>query len=211
MRSELAGLERAPVGTVQVALPYGLPSYLVTRGLQAFLEAHPGLALEFEPASAVVDLTRREADLAVRTVRPTTGDLVAQRLATFPLRAMAAPDLVHRAARRPLHDLPWVAFREDLSATPESTWLREHVPEARVALRATDLQVLLGAAQSGIGAIVVAEPLGRLAGLVALPTPHAMPEGMLWLVAHRSLRPVPRVDAVWNWLVSAFTPDGRSA
>jgi DNA-binding transcriptional LysR family regulator len=55
MRSELAGLEQAPVGTVHVALLHGLPSYLVTKGLAAFLAAHPGLALEFEPASAVVD------------------------------------------------------------------------------------------------------------------------------------------------------------
>jgi hypothetical protein len=36
-----------------------------------------------------------------------------------------------------------------------------------------------------------------------------MPEGTLWLVAHRALRPVPRVDAVWNWLLSAFTPEGE--
>jgi DNA-binding transcriptional LysR family regulator len=167
--------------------------------------------LEFEPASAIVDLTRREADLAVRTVRPTTGDLVAQRLATFSLRAMASPAVANRKPRRRLGDWPWVAFREDLSATPESTWLREHVPDARVVLRATDQQVLLGAAQSGIGAIVVAEPLGRFAGLVPLATRHAMPEGMLWLVAHRALRPVPRVDAAWNWLIAAFKPDARGA
>jgi DNA-binding transcriptional LysR family regulator len=99
-----------------------------------------------------------------------------------------------------------MVFRDALSATPESSWLREHIPDARVVLRASDLQVLLGAAQSGIGAVVVAEPLGRFAGLVPLPPRHAMPEGVLWLVAHRALRPVPRVDAVWNWLVSAFKP-----
>ena len=204
MRSELAGLERDPVGTVHVALPHGLPNYLVTRGMEAFLQRHPGLVLALEPANAVVDLTRREADLAVRMVRPTTGELVAQRLATFALRAMAAPALAKQKLRRRLVDLPWVAFGDGLSTQPESTWLREHVPGARVVLRATDLQVLLGAAQSGIGAIVVAEPLGRLAGLVPLSTRHALPEGVLWLVAHRALRPVPRVAAVWNWLVSVF-------
>jgi DNA-binding transcriptional LysR family regulator len=208
MRSELAGLEQAPVGTVRLAIPPALPHLLVTWGLEAFLAAHPGLALEFEPAIAIVDLTRREADLAVRTVRPTTGDLVAQRLATFSLRAMAAPDLAHRKPRHRLGDLPWVGLSENLPTTPESIWLRDHVPDARVVLRATDQQVLLSAAQSGIGAIVVAEPLGRFAGLVPIPTRHAMPEGMLWLVAHRSLRPVPRVDAVWNWLVAAFSPKG---
>jgi DNA-binding transcriptional LysR family regulator len=204
MRSELVGLERAPVGTVHLALFPGLPGFLVTRGLDQFLEQHPGLSLEFEPASAIVDLTRREADIAIRTVRSTTGDLVVQRLATFSLQVMAAPALANRPGVQGLGDLPWVAFSESLAATPDSTWLREHVPEARVVLRAPDLQVLLNAAQAGIGAIVVGEPLGRLAGLVPIPTPQAMPEGTLWLVAHRGLRPVPRVDAVWKWLLSAF-------
>jgi DNA-binding transcriptional LysR family regulator len=208
MRNELAGLERAPVGPVRLALFPGLAGFLVTRGLDRFLDKHPGLSLEFEPASAIVDLTRREADLAIRTVRPTTGDLVVQRLATFSLEVMAAPVLANRKSKRRLGDLPWVAFSESLAATTASTWLREHVPEARVVLRAPDLQVLLGAAQAGIGAIVVGEPLGRLAGLVRIPTQQRMPEGTLWLVAHRALRPVPRVDAVWSWLLSAFETEG---
>jgi DNA-binding transcriptional LysR family regulator len=207
MRSELAGLERAPVGKVHLALLHGVSSFLVTRGLDAFLDAHPGLSLEFQPANAIVDLNRREADLAVRTIRPTSGDLVVQRLATFPLRAMAAPTLAHRKRKRRLADLPWVAFSEDLSAAPESVWLHEQVPGARVVLRASDVQVLVSAAQSGIGALIVAEPLGRLAGLVPLPIREEPPEGTLWLVAHRALRPVPRVDAVWNWLLSAFRPE----
>lgn len=208
MRNELAGLERAPVGAVHLAILPGLPGFLVTRGLDSFLERHPGLSLEFEPGSAVLDLTRREADIAIRTVRPKTGDLVVQRLATFSLKVMAAPALANRKPKRRLDDLPWVAFSESLSATPESTWLRENVPDARVVVRAPDQQLLLSAAKAGLGALVVAEPLGRLAGLVTLPTRQPMPEGTLWLVAHRALRPVPRVDAVWNWLISAFRPEG---
>jgi DNA-binding transcriptional LysR family regulator len=222
MRSELAGLERAPVGAVHLALLPGLATFLVTRGLGAFLETHPGLSLDFEPASAIVDLTRREADLAIRNVRPTAGDLVVQRLATYALCVMGAPDVAHRrpkrrsstgceAQRRRLAELPWLDFSAPLSGTPESTWLREHLPEARVVLRTSDLQVLLSAAQAGIGVVLVAEQLGRLAGLVPIPTPAEMPEGALWLVAHRALRPVPRVDAVWNWLLSAFKPDETTA
>jgi DNA-binding transcriptional LysR family regulator len=130
-----------------------------------------------------------------------------QRLATFPLRAMAAPELVERTRGHRPPDLPWVAFSENCPATPESTWLREHVPGARVVLRAPDLQLLVSAARSGVGALVVAEPLGRLAGLAPLPVQQDMPEGTLWLVAHRALRQVPRVDAVWSWLTTVFRSD----
>jgi DNA-binding transcriptional LysR family regulator len=206
MRSELAGLERAPVGNVHIALPTGLPAFLVTRGLDAFLERHPGLTLEFEPATAVVDLTRREADVAIRSVRPTTGDLVVQRLTTFSLCVMATPALAAQAAEAGIETLPWLGFNEALSTTPESIWLAEHVPQARVVLRASNLQPLLNAAQAGIGALVVPGALGRHAGLVEIPAPGELPSGVLWLVAHRALRPVPRVDAVWTWLLEAFRP-----
>lgn len=204
MKDELAGLEREPVGTVRLALLPGLAGYLVTRRLDAFLTRHPGLTVDLEPASAIVDLARREADIAVRTVRPATGDLVAQRLTTFPLAVMVAPLLARRRPRPRLRDLPWLTFNEVLATTPESTWLRDHVPSARVVLRASDLQPLLSAAQAGVGALVVAEPLGRVEGLVRVPVRTAMPEGALWLVAHRALRPVPRVAAVWDWLLAAF-------
>jgi len=204
MRDELAGLERAPVGQVHLALFPGLPAFLVTRGLDRFLTRHPGLTLHFEPASAVVDLSRREADLAIRTVRPTSGDLVAQRVSTFSVAVMATPSLVRRTSRRRLRDLPWVAFSDSLSNTSESMWLRANVPDARVVLRAPDQQVLLSAAQAGVGAVVVGEPLGLLAGLVRVREEPISTNGELWLVAHRALRPVPRVDAVWNWLITAF-------
>jgi DNA-binding transcriptional LysR family regulator len=210
MKDELAGLEREPVGSVRLALLPGLASFLVTRGLDSFLKQHPGLTLELAPASAVVDLTRREADLALRTIRPETGDLVAQRLVAFPLAVMVAPSFARRHPKARLRDLPWLTFSDALSSTPESTWLRENVPDAHVVLRAPELQSLLSAAQAGVGALVIAEPLGHVAGLVKVRVRAAMPEGALWIVAHRALRPVPRVAAVWDWLVRALgSADGR--
>lgn len=209
MKDELAGLEREPVGPVRLALLPGLASYLVTRGLDAFLGHHRGLTLELAPASAIVDLTRREADLALRTIRPETGDLVAQRLLAFPLAVMVAPSLARHRPKARLRDLPWLTFSDTLSSTPESSWLRENVPTARVVLRAPELQSLLTAAHAGVGALVVAEPLGHVAGLVKVRVRAAMPEGALWLVSHRALRPVPRVAAVWDWLVGAFANEAK--
>lgn len=207
MKDVLAGLERDPVGNVRLALLPGLASYLFTRKLGAFLARYPGLSVEFAPASAIVDLSRREADLAIRTLRPETGDLVAQRLTTFRLAVMVAPSLARRGSKLRLGGLPWLTFSDALAATPEATWLRNSVPSERVVLRSSDLQVLLGAAQAGAGALVIAEPVGRVAGLVEAPVRTAMPEGALWLVAHRALRPVPRIAVVWEWLLAAFAAD----
>ncbi len=203
MKGEVEGLEKEPVGTVRLALLPGLSSIVVAPALVQLRARYSRLTLELAPASAIVDLVRREADLALRTVRPEIGDLVIQRVAAFRLAVMCSPALLARGRRVRLRHLPWVTWTDELSMTPEAEWLRENVPDAPIALRSPELQTLICAAQAGLGAVVVAEPLGIAAGgLLRVPTRARMPEGALWLVAHRALRPVPRVAAVWEWLAS---------
>jgi hypothetical protein len=45
---------------------------------------------------------------------------------------------------------------------------------------------------------------------VPLPTPP-LPEAVIYLVAHRALRPVPRIAAVWDWLIEEFDALAREA
>ena len=54
------------------------------------------LFLEIDPGEAVLDLTRREADLALRTVRPVKGDLVVTSLGTVRWVLAAAPALAKK-------------------------------------------------------------------------------------------------------------------
>jgi DNA-binding transcriptional LysR family regulator len=100
-----------------------------------------------------------------------------------------------------------------MARIPEARWFAENVPESRVVMRTQDLGTLLAAARVGLGAVVVPEPMAAMAGgLVAVAygrTP--LPGGSLYLVAHRALRAVPRVAAVWRWLTEGFsTTSGRA-
>ena len=76
MLRDLAGLESAPSGVVRLALPPVLATHLLIPGLDALRARCPGLTLELASATSVVDLSHREADLALRAVRPTQPDLV---------------------------------------------------------------------------------------------------------------------------------------
>jgi DNA-binding transcriptional LysR family regulator len=153
----------------------------------------------------------READLALRTVRPDKGDLVVQQLASVKLGVMRSPSLAVKKGAK-LRDLPWLAYDRSLDHIPESRWLAAHVPDARVVMRSTELGTLVAAAKAGVGVVLMAEAVGeRAGGLVPVPIPiPPSPEGALWLVAHAALRPVARVAAVWDWLVESFRP-GRPA
>jgi DNA-binding transcriptional LysR family regulator len=204
MVREILKTEERPAGVVRLAVPPAIAGLFVVPAVPRLREMFPEIILELAPATAVVDLVMREADLAIRTVRPDKGDLVVHRLAAVKSVVVCSPELAKRPL--PLTELPWVAWDRSLSHIPEMVWLREHVADAAIVFRSTELSTLLRAAQEGIGALVVAEPVAaRAGGLVRLVSHRApMPESAVWLVSHRALRPVPRVAAVWQWVVDAF-------
>ena len=57
--------------------------------LVGFHEAYPDVAIELSPSNRQEDLLRRDADIAVRMIRPTQGALVAQRVGAVPLKLYA--------------------------------------------------------------------------------------------------------------------------
>jgi DNA-binding transcriptional LysR family regulator len=210
MMREVTGLDTAPSGVVRVATPPVFASQFLVPALADLRRAHPGVVVEFLAANAVVDLAQREADLAVRVVRPEAGDLVFHKLMDYKAVVAVAPALLDAG---PVNTLPFVGWDSTMARIPEARWFAENVPESRVVMRTQDLGTLLAAARVGLGAVVVPEPMAAMAGgLVAVAygrTP--LPGGSLYLVAHRALRAVPRVAAVWRWLTEGFsTTSGRA-
>jgi DNA-binding transcriptional LysR family regulator len=204
---QISQVEQRPAGTVRVAVPPAVGSLFVVPALGALRAAFPEIVVELAPATAFVDLATRDADIAIRTLRPTSGELIAQRLATARIGVFGAPGLL--APGPQLVDFPWLGWDGSLAAIPEAQWLARFVPEARVVFRASELGTLLSAARAGLGVLAVADAIAFRAGLepVDVEVPDS-PETTLFLVTHEALRPVPRVAAVWSWLLEAFV-EGR--
>jgi DNA-binding transcriptional LysR family regulator len=202
------GLERAVAGVVRITCPQDVAEVIVAPLLQGLLARHPDLRIELAPGEAVLDLTRREADIALRTVRPTRGDLVVTRLATVRWIAVATPALAGRlGALRAWSDAPWIGWGERLSNIAPARWLAAHVTAVPV-VRSDSLALQLALAVQGVGAVLAPEPSARHYGLVPLRMAKPLradaaswPSDDLHLVTHRALRQVPRVRVVWDLLV----------
>ncbi|MGK3963680.1 LysR substrate-binding domain-containing protein [Sorangium sp. So ce118] len=103
----------------------------------------------------VVDLARREADVALRVVRPREGSLVARRLGTMPYGIFASEAYLERAGRpRGSADLAahtWVGFEASLAGTPEMRWLLRRVPAEGFAVTTTGTTALVASCAAGLG------------------------------------------------------------
>jgi DNA-binding transcriptional LysR family regulator len=217
--NEAEGLERLVAGTVRIACTPDIAEVLVAPLVPGLRTRHPSLRLVIDPGEHLVDLTRREADLALRTVKPTRGDLIVTRLAAVRWVPVAAPRLADVLGRlRSWKDAPWIGWGERLSGIAPARWLAAHVGEAAVVVRSDSLMLQLALIRDGVGAALVPEPSQRHFGLSILKTKRTLqdsadplPFDELFLVTHRALHRVPRVRAVWDLLVervAALTAPG---
>jgi DNA-binding transcriptional LysR family regulator len=193
-------------GAVRVTSPetFGI-AYLASR-LARFGRQYPALCIELLPAGAVLDLTRCEAELAVRFVRTRHEALVVRRIGEvgYGLYASAA-----YLARRPLRgpgDLPAHPLLLPTSGV-ELTWLRELAPSTQPAFVSEVSLVLLEAARADAGVALLPRYLGDTTpGLTHVPMPRE-PTEPLWLTVHRDLRQTPRVRVLFDFLVGAVKAD----
>lgn len=203
MRRDVAGLVASPSGNVRIAVPPVVANHTLIPGLGELCGRYPGITVEIAATTEVVDLTRREADLAVRVIQPTTGDLVMRKLLDYRMVVACSPSLA--ASYDSLDELPWLSWDRSMEHIPEAAWLRTTFPNARIAMRAAELTTLLAAARAGVGALLVAEPLAaREGGLVRVSDLRSEVRGSLWLVAHQALRELTRVALVWDWILAQF-------
>lgn len=201
------GLERDVTGVVRITCPPDVADVIVLPVLPGLFKKHPGLRVVLEPGESTVDLNRREADLALRVVRPTRGDLVVKQVATVHWRPAASKALALRLSGvEDINAWPWVGWGDRFRAVPACRWLEEHVRQEPV-LRTDSMNTHIAAAQAGLGVALLPTPsiahyrLTELELGAELPRP---PRDDLYLVTHRALRKVPRVSTVWDALVEHF-------
>jgi DNA-binding transcriptional LysR family regulator len=207
LERRLAGRDLRPSGTVRLTttdtLLFGPLAWL----LAAFREAHPAITLEVAALNAMLSLSKREADVAIRPSSTAPESLVGRRLA-----GIAAA--VYRGATAPaelgpsgLAGADWVAPDDSLSDLPLARWLADRGYDRRATLRANSLLALRDAARAGIGLALLPCYVGDAdPGLTRVGAPIAELESALWLLTHPDLRRVARIRAVVDGMAALLQP-----
>ncbi len=193
--------DRSPSGVVRLTTATHISAHLLSPNLPSLVSRHPQLVLEVAADQRAFDLTRREADLAVRMGRPRDAGLVMRKLADVAYGFYASRRwLGGRTRAVDLERDPFIGHDESLASAPHERWIREVAPRRRVVFRTNNTASIAAAARAGVGVGLLPRFVGegdpallRLDGPV--PAHHEM-----WLLVHGELRRTPRVAAVIDWL-----------
>lgn len=164
------------------------------------------LQLQLQVQADLVSLAARDADLAVRMVRPEGASLIIRKLPDLPLGLFAARSYL--AGRDPaaldLSGERLLTYDDSYGLTPELRWLRTSGLGGAVAMRTGSTRALLSAARAGAGVALLPVPIAaREPELVPLPAPP-LPPRTPFLVVHRDLRRDPAVRRVRDWAAACF-------
>jgi DNA-binding transcriptional LysR family regulator len=210
--ADASGFERAAEGVVRLSTPPGLAESFVAPALVRLRKKYARIQIELDASVRFTDLTRREADLAIRTQRPSAGDLVCVKIGErrwTPMIARAAAK--KRSPTKDWGNLSWIAWADDLQSFAPARWLQKHVPRSAVVLATSHFSTQVSAVEAGLGAALLPPVYERLAAVTPVrygprlaASADELPTSETWLVGHRALRTVPRVAAVWTFLVEEF-------
>jgi DNA-binding transcriptional LysR family regulator len=191
------GADRQLSGRVRVTAPEILGSHFVLPALQAVHARHPDIAIELISTIARLDLIRREADVAIRTVRPTEQSLVTRKLA----RMAIAPYI--RRGRKRRAQLTAVAYADGVRLPLRN--VEDRVPDGRVALRTNSIAMVLQAVRLGWGVGDLPCFVGDRTPELERAFPHEKPDWLdVWLIIHADVQRTSRVRALVDELVRVF-------
>lgn len=192
---QVQGRDVALSGVVRVTAVEVIANLLLPGAVATLHARYPGITVDVLTEMRALSLSRREADIAIRMTRFEGAELYARRIARLASALYAAPAYLAQHSW-PDGEQAAITVLDDQAHLPEARWLKQMLPQARIALRANSRDAQWHAAIAGIGIACLPRYLGDAApGLVRLDTAPG-PAREVWLGVHADLRHMPRVRAV---------------
>lgn len=206
-------------GKVRLATSEGLAAYLVAPQLPEFRRRYPRVQVELVVGVAMVDLHRREADLALRFVNPADqvdgqdfigihlGEVRFSAYCSRQLLGNRQPDMLKLA-----DELECIAWSDDTQPMPITAWTRKLFGNKAPLMSSNNMLVQHHAARAGLGIVVLPDYMGETdRDLVRLTVPDHLPMWLnLWVVYHRDLKRSQRVMAMRDFLKDVLKRHLRS-
>jgi len=201
---QLAGHDARPEGVVRLAASESFAAWFLVPHLADLRIACPGITIGLVTGNRAADLSRREADIAVRLSKPTEPQLLARRLcpsgwalygSTSYLKQRGKPRLRSELAG---HDV--IGFEPELKGTLGARWLAQNAARAKVVLTTNSLVAQGSAVSAGLGLSPLPTIFGDNATGVVRALPQTLGHHDVWLLVHPDVKNSARVRAVIDYL-----------
>jgi DNA-binding transcriptional LysR family regulator len=186
-------------GTVRLTCTDSVLQSLLLPALAHFMPGYPALTLELSTSNDFANLSRRDADIALRLTKAPPEHLVGRCLGTVSYRVCASADYARQHAGKALAALSWIAPDDFLPDHPTVTWRRQHLPGVMPAYRCNSMVSVTELVRAGLGVAALPDYLLG-AGLQPLSPPLTGHDTALWLLTRPDCRALRSVVTLFDQL-----------
>ncbi|MEA9392360.1 LysR family transcriptional regulator [Acerihabitans sp. TG2] len=201
--AEAMGRTEQVAGHVRLATAQGLADYLIIPALPQLLDPHPDLTLEIVTGVTTVNLHRRDADLAIRMVKPESGNVSIRRLGVLGFGLYASSSYLQRRLSQDdassFEADAFIGWSENQQHLPAAKWLERTLHGRPYRLTTSTLSAQVAATRAGLGMAVLPHYLAQAHGLTCLREDLGVDQP-IWLAIHADLAHSRRVRVVADFL-----------
>lgn len=211
-QARIAGISPRPsdglAGIVRVGATEGFGASILAPHLGAFASRYPQLTIDLIAVSAVVNISRREADIVISLERPKRGPFVVTKLCDYVLHIYGSRSyLASHPIPRAIGDLKQhalIGYMDDLLFSNQLQFFSDLETPQRFALRSTSVMAQISATASGAGlAILPAFLADRDPRLQPVLKSEVKVLRTFWMSMPEELRHLPRIRATWDFIRQA--------
>jgi DNA-binding transcriptional LysR family regulator len=205
-----SGRSQAVDGHVTITASDVLSAYQLPAMLERIRSEAPGITVEIVAANDIRNLQRREADIAIRHVRPEQPELIAKLIGEATARCYAAPALLDRLGRpKILEDFakfPFIGFGDDDRFIEHMTGFGLPIHRGNIPVSCESGLVSWALVRQGLGVGVMSVEVAAMTPEVELVMPEMEPfKFPVWLAVHRELNTSRRIRLVFDILAEEIT------
>jgi DNA-binding transcriptional LysR family regulator len=210
LRLAATGRSEALGGVVSVSASDAVAAYLLPPLVKQLREQEPGIAIEVISSNALSDLLRREADIAIRHVKPEQPDLIARLIRKASANFYASEDWVKvHGHPRNAEDATHLSFVGSDRSGQFLAYLRQHglpLSEANFSCYSDHTVAHWALVRQGMGIGAMMNEIARATpGIVRVLEDVPPVNFPIWLVTHRELRTSRRIRVVFETLAQGFS------
>lgn len=218
VQTQLAENKERPQGPLKVSTTVAFGSVFLAPRMKEFVNRYPDIDVTLVLADTELDLSMRQADVAIRLTPPTQPDLIQRHLLTLSYHVYAAPEYLQQyglpKTPKDLDKHRIVVYGDDARPPAENlNWLLTAGRKADAAprepiLRLNSIYGILRAVQSGLGIGALPEYMGReLGNLVEILPELKSPELEMFFVYPEELRQSARIGAFRDFILEKIAAE----
>jgi DNA-binding transcriptional LysR family regulator len=207
----VAGRDIKPTGELSVTTPEAIGQHFMPGIVAQFQAQNPGVVVELILSNQSLNLSRRDADIAIRMTNDPPETLVGRRICTGRWSVYCRRDLAAESGAEPAGSVTFIGFGDNFGPAPARRWIETNISPGRLVAKANSAHCMLQLALQGFGATLLPCFLGDCRPDLARLSP-LLPEldiG-LWMLTHSDLRRSARVRAFMDFAGAELTKQRRA-